>query len=121
VTGPSSQTSARTEAVFIPEDEHSDTCEAVQIRHMSDELRQYENIKIVCAALLLNRDLKVEPYISIDRIRRKAEKAKEDFAALRILADQLTTIVNRLHKSERLEYEKNYKAAIQKSLKLDSE
>jgi len=88
---------------------------------MSDELRQYENIKIVCAALLLNRDLKVEPYISIDRIRRKAEKAKEDFAALRILSDQLTTIVNRLHKSERLEYEKNYKAAIQKSLKLDSE
>ena len=41
---------------------------------MSDESLQYENIKMVCAALLLNRDLNIEPYISIDKIRRKAER-----------------------------------------------
>ena len=81
---------------------------------MSDESPQYENIKMVCAALLLGRDLKVEPYVSIDKIRRKAEATKEDFATLRILADELATIVNRLHKAEKTEYDKNYEAAKKK-------
>lgn len=87
---------------------------------MSDESQQYENIKIVCAALLLNRDRGVEPYISVDKIGRKADMAKGDFAVLKILSDQLTTIANRLHKSERSEYDKNYKAASQKTSKTNS-
>ena len=77
---------------------------------MSDESRQYENIKMVCGALLLNRDLRAEPYASIYKIGRKADTVQGNFAALRILSDQLATIINRLGKPERLEYDKNYEA-----------
>jgi hypothetical protein len=47
------------------------------------ESRQYEWLKMVCAALLEDKNINVQPDIGIEIVRRKAERVKDDILVTR--------------------------------------
>jgi hypothetical protein len=85
------------------------------------ESSQYVWLKMVCAALLDGKDINTHPYVGIEIVRRKAERAKYDVLAIEALTKELELFASQLSLEEHQEYSNRLNAAEEKRLTIDSD